>query len=84
MLARKRNHGRRDYELAHQKDLAELRYNLAHLSVDAVPRFYERAHEDCRIIYGGLPLPRQMQRWCSCGSSCGRGGSSERQGSAEG
>lgn len=30
-----------------QKDLDELRHSLAHLSVDSVRRFYERAHEDC-------------------------------------
>ncbi len=29
-----------------QKDLDELRHNLAHLSIDAVQRFYDRAHED--------------------------------------
>jgi hypothetical protein len=44
-----------------QKDLDELRYNQAHLSVDAVRRFYERAHEDCRMIYDRLPSPKQMQ-----------------------
>jgi len=44
-----------------EKDLDELRYNLAHLSVDAVRRFYERAHEDCRMIYDRLPSPKQMQ-----------------------
>ena len=44
-----------------QKDLDELRYNLAHLSVDAVRRFFERAHEDCRMIYDRLPSPKQMQ-----------------------
>jgi len=41
-----------------QKDLDELRYNLAHLSVDAVRRFYERAHQDCRMIYD-----RQLWKW---------------------
>jgi hypothetical protein len=44
-----------------KKDLDELRYNLAHLSIDAVRRFYERAHEDCRMIYDRLPTPKQMQ-----------------------
>lgn len=48
-------------EVYTQKDLDELRYNLAHLSVDAVRRFYERAHEDCRMIYDRLPSPKQMQ-----------------------
>ncbi|HTT19216.1 MAG TPA: hypothetical protein VMG82_09735 [Candidatus Sulfotelmatobacter sp.] len=45
-----------------QKDLDELLYNLAHLSVNAVRRFHERAHQDCRMIYGRLlPSPKQMQ-----------------------
>ena len=44
-----------------QKDLDELRYNLAHLSVDAVRRFYDRAHEDCRMVYNRLPSPKQVQ-----------------------
>jgi hypothetical protein len=48
-------------EIFTQKDLHELRYNLAHLSVDAVRRFYERAHADCRMIYDRLPSPKQMQ-----------------------
>jgi hypothetical protein len=29
--------------------------------VDAVRRFYDRAHEDCRMIYDRLPSPKQMQ-----------------------
>ena len=49
------------HEKLTQKDLDELRYNLAHLSVDAVRRFYDRAHEDCRLIYSRLPSPKQMQ-----------------------
>ena len=42
-------------------DLAELRQNLALLSIDAVRRFYERAHQDCRMMYDRLPSPKQMQ-----------------------
>jgi len=34
------------HEKLTQKDLDELRYNLVHLSVDAIRRFYDRAHED--------------------------------------
>jgi len=30
-------------------------------AVDAVRRFYERAHEDCRMIYHRLASPKQMQ-----------------------
>jgi len=48
-------------EIFTEKDLKELRYNLAHLSIDAVRRFYDRAHQDCRMIYGRLPTPKQMQ-----------------------
>jgi hypothetical protein len=49
------------HEKLTQKDLDELRYNLTHLSVDAVRRFYDRAYEDCRLIYSRLPSPKQMQ-----------------------
>jgi len=48
-------------EIFTQKDLDELRYNLTHLSVAAVRRFYERAHEDCKMVYDRLPSPKQMQ-----------------------
>jgi hypothetical protein len=49
------------HEKLTQKDLDELRYNLAHLSVGAIRRFYDGAHEDCRLIYNRLPSPEQMQ-----------------------
>jgi hypothetical protein len=49
------------HEQLTQKDLEELRHNLAHLSIDAVRRYYERAHEDCRMIYDRLPSPKQVQ-----------------------
>jgi hypothetical protein len=39
----------------------ELRYNLAHLSGTAVRDFYERAYQDCRLVYHRLPSPRKMQ-----------------------
>jgi hypothetical protein len=48
-------------EVLSEKDLAEIRRNLALLSIDAVRRFYDRAHEDCRMMYGRLPSPKQMQ-----------------------
>jgi hypothetical protein len=35
--------------------------NLAHLSIDAVRRFYETAHRDCQMLYDRLPTPKQMQ-----------------------
>lgn len=48
-------------EVLKEQDLKELRHNLAHLSVSAVRDFYERAYQDCRLIYDRLPTPRQMQ-----------------------
>ena len=52
---------RSDSEILTQKDLSQLRHNLAHLSVHAVRDFYDRTHRDCRLIYNRLPSPRQMQ-----------------------
>lgn len=48
-------------EVLNQKDIKELRHNLAHLSANAVRDFYERAYRDCRLVYNRLPSPRQMQ-----------------------
>ena len=48
-------------EIFTQKDIDDLQQNLAHLSIDAVRRHYERAHEDCRMIYDRLPSPKQIQ-----------------------
>jgi hypothetical protein len=58
-MARRPN--RESADILSEKDLEELRYNLAHLSVGAVREFYERAYRDCRLIYTRLPSPRQMQ-----------------------
>ena len=43
------------------EDLKSLRQNLAHLSPDGVRQFYERAFEECRLIYTRIPSPRKMQ-----------------------
>ena len=51
----------REVEMLTKENLAERRHNLAHLSIDAVRRFYERAHEDCRMLYDRLPSPKQIQ-----------------------
>lgn len=51
----------RDTEVLSKKHLEELRYNLAHLSLPAVRDFYEKAYQDCRMIYDRLPSPKQMQ-----------------------
>ena len=48
-------------EVLTEKDLKDLRYNLAHLSVTSVRDFYERAYQDCRVVYNRLPSPKQMQ-----------------------
>ena len=48
-------------EILSEKDLKELRYNLAHLSLSAAQEFYERAYQDCRLIYNRLPSPRKIQ-----------------------
>jgi hypothetical protein len=58
-MARRPDRGKA--EVLSQQDLKELRHNLAHLSVTAVRGFYERAYQDCRLIYDRLPTPRQMQ-----------------------
>jgi hypothetical protein len=44
-----------------EEELKQLRHNLAHLSPNGVREFYERAFEDCRLIYNRLPTPRKMQ-----------------------
>ncbi len=48
-------------EILTEKDLKELRHNLAHLSVTAVRDFYEQAYQDCRLVYSHLPSPKKIQ-----------------------
>ena len=43
------------------EELRPLRHNLAHLSPDGVRQFYERAFEECRLIYSRVPSQRKMQ-----------------------
>ena len=38
-----------------EKDLKEIRHNLAHLSLPAVREFYERAYQDCRLDLQSRP-----------------------------
>jgi len=52
---------KREVEMLTKENLKELRHNLAHLSLPAVRDFYEQAYQDCRLIYGRIPSPRQMQ-----------------------
>ena len=52
---------KREAEILSEEKLKELRYNLAHLSLPAVRDFYEKAYQDCRLIYNRIPTPRQIQ-----------------------
>jgi hypothetical protein len=52
---------KREAEMLSRENLKELRHNLAHLSLPAVREFYDRAYQDCRLVYDRLPSPRQMQ-----------------------
>src|ERR1700674_416368 len=61
VLQMARRPDREKAEVLSEKDLKELRYNLAHLSVSAVRDFYEQAYQDCRLVYNRLPSPRKMQ-----------------------
>ena len=60
-FAMARRPDREKVDVLSQKDLQELRHNLAHPSLGAVRDFYEQAYRDCRLIYSRLPSPRQMQ-----------------------
>jgi hypothetical protein len=48
-------------DVLNEEELKQLRHNLAHLSPGGVREFYERAFEDCRLIYNRLPSPRKIQ-----------------------
>ena len=61
ILSMARRPDRREAEMLSKENLAELRYNLAHLSLPAVRDYYEKAHQDCRMIYNRIPSPKQMQ-----------------------
>jgi hypothetical protein len=54
--------GDRDKEdVLSEQDLKQLRENLSRLSPQGVRDFYDRAHEECRLIYTRLPTPRKIQ-----------------------
>lgn len=48
-------------DILSEDEVKQLRHNLAHLSPDGVRQFYERAFEDCRLVYSRLPSPRKIQ-----------------------
>jgi hypothetical protein len=52
---------REKVDILSEKNVKELRHNLAHLSLSAVRDFYDQAYRDWRLIYSRLPSPRQMQ-----------------------
>lgn len=52
---------KREAEILSEEHLREIRYNLAHLSLPAVRGFYEKAYQDCRLIYNRVPTPKQIQ-----------------------
>jgi hypothetical protein len=58
-MARRPDYGK--VEVLSEKDLKDLRHNIAHLSPPAVRNFYETAYRDCRLAYNQLPTPKQMQ-----------------------
>jgi hypothetical protein len=52
---------KREAEMLSEENLKELRYNLANLSLPAVREFYDRAYQDCRLIYDRVPSPKRIQ-----------------------
>jgi len=59
---------RDEAEILSEKDLSELRHNLAHLSIQAVRDFYDQAYGDCRLIYHSIkwePLKEVLDRYAS-------------------
>jgi hypothetical protein len=58
-MARRPN--REKEEILNHEDLDRIRHHLAGLSRDALKDVYERAHQDCRLIYQQFPSPRAVQ-----------------------
>jgi hypothetical protein len=56
-----RRPGREKPDVLNEAERKQLRHNVAHLSLDGVRHFYERAFEDCRLVYDRLPSPRRIQ-----------------------
>src|SRR5258708_30220633 len=55
------------------EEIKQLRHRIAHLSPDGVRQLYDRAFEDCRLVYSRIPSPRKMQTLVQFGSSFGSG-----------
>lgn len=60
-LVMARRSSREPSDALNDEELKELRQSLAHLSPEGVRHFYERAFEDCRLVYNRLPSPRKIQ-----------------------
>jgi hypothetical protein len=43
------------------EEIKQLRHRISHLSPDGVRQLYDRAFEDCRLVYSRIPSPRKMQ-----------------------
>ena len=52
---------KREAEILREEHLKEIRHDLAHLSLPAFRDFYEKAYQDCRLIYNRIPSPKQIQ-----------------------
>jgi hypothetical protein len=52
---------KRESEMLSEAHLKELRDSLAHLSLPSVRDFYQRAHEDCRLVLDSIPSPLKIQ-----------------------
>jgi hypothetical protein len=60
-LSMARRPDREKPDILSEKDLEDLRYNIAHLSPQSLRDFYARSHEECRLVYNRLPSPKKMQ-----------------------
>jgi len=56
-----------------KENLEELKRNLAHLSLSSVREFYQRAHDDCRLIHE-LPSPKKIQTLVTIWKQLWKGG----------
>ena len=56
-----RRPSRETSDALNDEELKQLRQSLAHFSPEGVRQFYERAFEDCRLVYNRLPSPRKIQ-----------------------
>ena len=43
------------------EEIKQLRHRIAHLSPDGVRQLYDRAFEECRLVYTRIPSPRKVQ-----------------------